>query len=312
MGKPFDVSKFRKSVTKSIDGISIGFHDPKTWISTGNYCLNYLISGRFKEGGIPLGKITVFAGQAGAGKSLICSGNIVKHAQDQGIYVIMIDSENALDEKWLHAFGVDTSEEKLLKLNMAMINDVAKIISDFVKAYKLDAPEDRPPVLFVIDSLGMLLSPTAVAQFEGGEMKGDMGIKAKQLKALVTNCVNMFGDLDIGLVATNHTYSSQDPYNPDDIISGGCLTAGHKLFLANGVLKNIEDIAPGELVQTLEGNKEVLDTFHYKNKEVFELALSSGQVITATKEHRFMVKNDNGYIWKTVEELQENDEIITA
>ena len=34
--KPFDVSKFRKSITKSIDGISVGFRDPDTWISTNN------------------------------------------------------------------------------------------------------------------------------------------------------------------------------------------------------------------------------------------------------------------------------------
>jgi hypothetical protein len=27
MAKPFDVSKFRKEITKSIDGLSIGFND---------------------------------------------------------------------------------------------------------------------------------------------------------------------------------------------------------------------------------------------------------------------------------------------
>ena len=31
----------------------------------------------------------------------------------------------------------------------------------------------------------------------------------------------MFGDLNIGLVATNHTYASQDMFDPDDKISGG-------------------------------------------------------------------------------------------
>jgi hypothetical protein len=34
MAKPFDVAKFRKSVTKSIEGISVGFNDPTDWIST--------------------------------------------------------------------------------------------------------------------------------------------------------------------------------------------------------------------------------------------------------------------------------------
>jgi hypothetical protein len=31
----------------------------------------------------------------------------------------------------------------------------------------------------------------------------------------------MFGDLNIGLVCTNHTYASQDMFDPDDKISGG-------------------------------------------------------------------------------------------
>jgi RecA/RadA recombinase len=220
MAKPFDVSKFRKSITKSIDGISVGFTDPTDWISTNNYALNYLISGDFNKG-VPLGKVTVFAGESGAGKSFICSGNLVANAQKQGIYVILVDSENALDEKWLHALNVDTSEDKLLKLNMAMIDDVGKMISEFVKEYKTLPETERPKVLFVVDSLGMLLTPTDVNQFEAGDMKGDMGRKPKALAALVRNCVNMFGSLNLGLVCTAHTYASQDMFDPDDKISGG-------------------------------------------------------------------------------------------
>ena len=220
MAKPFDVSKFRKEITKSIDGLSIGFNDPTDWISTGNYALNYLISGDFHRG-IPLGKVTVFAGESGAGKSYICSGNIIKNAQEQGIFVVLIDSENALDEDWLKALGVDTNENKLLKLSMAMIDDVAKTISTFMSDYKAMPDGERPKVLFVIDSLGMLLTPTDINQFDSGDLKGDLGRKPKALTALVRNCVNMFGSYNVGLVCTNHTYASQDMFDPDDKISGG-------------------------------------------------------------------------------------------
>lgn len=220
MAKAFDITKFRKSITKSIDGLGVGFNDPTDWVSTGNYALNYRISGDFHKG-IPLGKVTVFAGESGSGKSYVCSGNIVKYAQEQDIFVVLVDSENALDEKWLKDLGVDTSEEKLLKLNMAMIDDVAKTISEFMKEYKLMPEEERPKVLFVVDSLGMLLTPTDVNQFQAGDMKGDMGRKPKALTALVRNCVNMFGSYNVGMVCTNHTYASQDMFDPDDKISGG-------------------------------------------------------------------------------------------
>src|SRR6056300_698841 len=224
MAKPFDVSKFRKNLTKSITGLGVGFNDPTDWVSTGNYALNYLISGDFYKG-IPLGKVTVFAGESGAGKSYFASGNIVKSAQEQGIFVVLIDSENALDEKWLQALGVDTDESKLLRLSMSMIDDVAKTISEFMKDYRSDYDAvdtaDRPKVLFVIDSLGMLLTPTDVDQFGKGDLKGDMGRKPKALTALVRNCVNMFGAYNVGMVCTNHTYASQDMFDPDDKISGG-------------------------------------------------------------------------------------------
>ena len=225
MVRPFDVSKFRNSLTKSIQGISVGFDsDPDTWISTGNYTLNHLISGDFEKG-IPLGRVTMLAGESGSGKSLIASGNIIRNAQKQGIFCVALDSENALHETWLQDLGVDTSDDKLLRINVAMVDDVAKIISDFITSYKKDyqdkPQEERPKVLFVIDSLGMLLTPTDRDQFERGDMKGDLGRKAKSLTALIRNTVNLIGSLNIGLLATNHTYASQDMFDPDDKVSGG-------------------------------------------------------------------------------------------
>lgn len=270
MAKPFDLSKFRKDLTKSIDGISIGFNDPTDWISTGNYALNLRISNDFNKG-VPLGKVTVFAGESGSGKSYICSGNIVRHAQKQGIFVILVDSENALDESWLHNLGVDTSEEKLLKLNMAMIDDVAKTISEFMKGYK-EIPEgqDKPKVLFVIDSLGMLLTPTDVNQFEAGDMKGDMGRKPKALTSLVRNCVNMFGSHNVGMVATNHTYASQDMFDPDDKISGGQgFIYGSSIVVAMKKLKLKED-EDGNKVTDVRGIRSACKVMKTRYAKPFE------------------------------------------
>lgn len=265
--KAFDLTKFRKTLTKSIDGLGIGFNDPTDWISTGNYALNYLISGDF-HGGIPLGKVTVFAGESGAGKSFICSGNLVRNAQEQGIYVVLVDSENALDESWLQALGVDTSEDKLLKLNIAMIDDVAKTISEFIKEYK--TMEEKPKVLFVIDSLGMLLTPTDVDQFDAGNLKGDMGRKPKALTALVRNCVNMFGSYNVGLVATNHTYASQDMFDPDDKISGGQgFIYASSIVVAMKKLKLKED-SDGNKTSDVKGIRAVCKIMKTRYSKPFE------------------------------------------
>ena len=267
--KAFDVSKFRKNLTKSITGMSAGFHDPTDWVSTGNYALNYLVSGDFNRG-IPLGKVTVFAGESGSGKSYFCAGNIVKEAQKQGIFVVLVDSENALDETWLTALDVDTDEKKLLKLNMSMIDDVAKTVSTFMGDYREMPEEDRPKVLFVIDSLGMLLTPTDVDQFGKGDLKGDMGRKPKALTALVRNCVNMFGSHNVGLVATNHTYASQDMFDPDDKISGGQgFIYASSIVVAKKKLKLKED-QDGKKVTDVRGIRAACKVMKTRYSKPFE------------------------------------------
>jgi len=245
MAKPFDLSKLRTSLTKAIGG-TIGFHDPKTWIHTGNYCLNFLISGDFFRG-VPLGKVTLLAGATGGGKSLIASGNVVKHAQEMGILVVMVDSENALDESWLQALGVDTSPDKLIRVCASMVNEVAEIIQHVMDGYKATPEADRPKLLFVIDSLSMLTTPIAAEQFAKGDLKGDMGHLPKQLKALVKNCVNQFGQYEVGMICTNHTYASQDMYNPDDKVSGG----SGPLYAASIAI----GMKPAKLKTDAEGNK---------------------------------------------------------
>jgi recombination protein RecA len=272
MTKVFDATKFRKSITKSIQGLGLGFNDPTDWISTGNYALNYLISGDFNKG-IPLGKVSVLAGESGAGKSYIASGNVIKNAQAQGIYVILIDTENALDQSWLQALGVDTDEKKLLKLSLSMVDDVAKTISEFMRGYKeenLENRENAPKILFVIDSLGMLLTPTDVNQFEAGEMKGDLGRKPKALTALVRNCVNMFGSYNVGMVCTNHTYASQDMFDPDDKISGGQgFIYASSIVIAMKKLKLKEDEA-GNKISEVRGIRAACKVMKTRYAKPFE------------------------------------------
>jgi len=273
MQKPFDLTKFRTGITKSISGISAGFHDPQDWISTGNYTLNYLISSDFNKG-IPLGKVSVFAGESGSGKSFICSGNIVKAAQDMGCQVVLFDSENALDEEWLQALDVDTSPEKLLKIGVSMIDDVAKAISEFMKDYKAnysDLPyEEMPKLVFVVDSLGMLLTPTDVDQFQKGDMKGDMGRKPKALTALVRNTVNQIAPFPIALIATNHTYASQDMFDPDDKISGGQgFIYASSIVVAMKKLKLKED-EDGNKTSTVQGIRAACKVMKSRYAKPFE------------------------------------------
>lgn len=274
----------RAKSMKGSTGVSIGFHDPKTWVSTGSYALNYRLSGYFDRG-IPLGKVSMFSGESGSGKSFLVSGNIVRDAQKQGIFVVLVDTENALDESWLKQLGVDTSPDKLVKWNMAMIDELAKQFAGFVKdyrsAYDAQSPKDReenplPKVLFVIDSLGMLMTPTQTEQFNKGDMKGDMGRKPRQLKEFVTNAINMLGELEIGMVCTNHTYKSQDMFSPDDVVSGGggfVYAASLSVVINKLKLKKDEDGNKTTTVNGIRAKCNVAKTRYNKPFEVVEIEI---------------------------------------
>jgi RecA/RadA recombinase len=202
---------------------------------------------------------------------------------------------------------VSTSEDKLLKLNMAMIDDVAKTISEFMKSYKAMPEENKPKVLFVIDSLGMLMTPTDVNQFEAGDMKGDMGRKPKALTALVRNCVNMFGSQNVGLIATNHTYASQDPYNPDPNVSGGQgFIYASSIVVAMKKLKLKED-EDGNKITTVRGIRagcKIMKTRYAKPFEDIEVQipydtgmdLYSG-MFDLLEKRKLLSKEGNRYVY---------------
>jgi len=217
------LKNLHKSLNKRLKNtdIQVGFSEPDTWVGTGSFVLNNIISGDFHKG-FPLGKSMLIAGDPGAGKSLIAA-SIAKHAQDNGIIPVILDTEAALDTSFLEGVGLDVSEDKLIRMDIVTITDAHKAIAEVLNAVE-DAypPEDRPKLLFVIDSLGMMLTEKESKENDKGEMKGDMGQKAKQLKQFYRMATSKLAAKGAGLIATNHTWNGSDAYgNPITEINGG-------------------------------------------------------------------------------------------
>ena len=189
------------------------------FVDTGSYILNAVFSGSI-YGGIPNNKITAFAGESATGKTFFVLG-VLRAFLDKNPTggVVYYDTEAAVTKEMMEERGIDTT--RVIISEPSTIQGFRHHALKTIDAYEKTPKDKRPPVMFILDSLGMMLTPTDVNQFEAGDMKGDMGRKPKALTALVRNCVNMIGDLNIGLVATNHTYASQDMFDPDDKISGG-------------------------------------------------------------------------------------------
>ena len=236
---------FKKKMDK-IESISTSFAPPAHWYSTGNYALNNIISGSFVKG-IPQSRITTVCGASGTGKSFLAS-NILLHAQSEGAFALVLDSENALDEVFLSNIGVKTDEEHLQYVAVTTFSDVTRVISEFLtsyeKAYGRDNPES-PKVVILLDSLDMLLTDSETNNFEAGIQKGDQGQRSKQAKHMLRTIVNRISRIPVSFVLTHQVYPNTDIMNGQGlwIINNAVrYSASQIMLITNGKLKEGTDV----------------------------------------------------------------------
>lgn len=209
------LKNFEKSI-EDVDGIGDSSQPPRYWYSTGNYVLNKIISGSFNKG-IPQGRLTNFSGPSGSGKSYLAA-NCIKNAQAAGAFVLVVDSENALDDTFMQAIGVDIENNYMYK-SVTTIPQVTKVVSSFLQAYNKEYNNDHnaPQILIVVDSLDMLLSEKEVEIFEAGGQHGDMGQRNKQLKQMLRTFVQAIKSLNVAIITTSQVYKNQDLKSGDGV-----------------------------------------------------------------------------------------------
>lgn len=198
------LDEFKKSLQK-IEGVSTDASPPRYWFGSGNYVLNKITSGDYTKC-IPQGRITAFAGPSGAGKSFLL-GNVIKQAQQEGVFVFIIDSENALDDDFMHAIGVDTISNYSY-IGVSTIPQVVKAVSAFIKGYREEyqTDENAPKILIAVDSLDMLMTETELNNYERGEPTADQGQHPKQLKQMLRTLSNGIKGLNISVIVTKQVY----------------------------------------------------------------------------------------------------------
>lgn len=212
MALPF-LTKFRKEITK-LDNVSLEFSPPGKWYSTGNYALNRSLSGSYFKA-IPQGRLSAFVGPSAAGKSFIIC-NVIREAQRDGAICLVLDSENALDPKFMARAGINVNDENLTYAQVVTIQDITKVTSEFLTGYEKEYGrfnKDAPELMIVLDSLGNCLTDGENEKFEKGIQTGDQGASAKNKKHLLRTLVSRLGRCNATFVFTDQVY-------PADIMQG--------------------------------------------------------------------------------------------
>jgi len=202
-------SKFMKSMDArgKLDGVNVHSAPPRLWLSTGNCAVNKVISGKFYRG-YAGGRLAMITGPSDSGKSFLAMSAAVQ-AQKNGYGVFIVDSENAIDDNYMEAVGLDLEDELLMYNSVNSLESGKKLISEFIQEYRANK-EDLPPFLLLIDSLDELRTKAHVEKEEKGVIHNDQGQKAKQLKQLGGDIMHEIRDLDIFCVATKQPYQNQD------------------------------------------------------------------------------------------------------
>ena len=227
---------FLKSIIKELDNEHANIVDDttvcNTFVDTGSYILNALISGSI-FGGLPSNKITAIAGETGTGKTFF-SLSIVKYflQNNPEAQVIYFETESAIEKNMLSDRGIDIKRVGLVPVSTVQEfrTQSIKIIDSYMKLKKAD----RPPLLFVLDSLGMLSTTKEIQDATDGKETRDM-TRAQVIKSIFRILSLKLGQAEIPMIVTNHTYDVVGAYVPTKEMGGGSglkYSASSILFLS--------------------------------------------------------------------------------
>jgi|TARA_B110000908_G_C10245187_1_gene448401 recombination protein RecA len=189
--------KFKKDgkVAYFLDGSESTPTDLTEWISTGSSLLDLAISNR-PNGGIPVGRITELTGLEASGKSLLAA-HLLANTQEKGGLAVYIDTENAMNEDFLRAIGIDLN--KMLYIQLEAIEDIFDVIENIIT--KVKESDKNKLVTIVVDSVAA--ATTKVEQAADYEKDGWATSKAIILSKAMRKITQMIGRERVALIFTN-------------------------------------------------------------------------------------------------------------
>lgn len=188
------------------------------FIDTGCFILNAVLSGSL-FGGVPNNKITAFAGESATGKTFFVLG-VVKAFLDQHPTggVVYYDTEAAVTKSMMEQRGIDTT-----RVIISEPDTIQKFKTHALKmldAYDKQPENKRPPMMFVLDSMGLLSSNKELEDSLEGKDTRDM-TKAQLIKAVFRVITLKLAKVKVPMLVTNHVYDVVGSYVPTKELGGG-------------------------------------------------------------------------------------------
>ena len=201
--------KGQSKVAYFLDGSEQTPTDLTEWVSTGDDMLDLAISNR-PNGGFPVGRIVEVTGLEASGKSLL-SAHTLANTQKKGGLAVYIDTENAINQEFLEALGVDT--QKLLYVPLEAVEDIFDAMDSIIESIRKS--DNNKLVTIVVDSVAA--ATTKVEMAADYDQAGYATQKAIIISKAMRKITNLIGRERILVVFTNQLrvrmgVSFGDPY----------------------------------------------------------------------------------------------------
>ena len=198
------------------DGVAAG--DTSSFVDTGSYIFNAVVSGSL-FGGIPSNKVTALAGESSTGKTFFAL-SVVRNFLDSNVDggVIYFESESAISKDMIESRGIDS--KRMVIFPVATIEEFRTQAVRILDKYLKEPKDQRQPLMFVLDSLGMLSTSKEMEDISNDKQVRDM-TKSQLIKGAFRVLTLKLGQAGIPMLVTNHTYDVIGSYVPMKEMGGG-------------------------------------------------------------------------------------------
>jgi len=198
------------------DGVAAG--DVTSFVDTGSYIFNAVVSGSL-FGGIPSNKVTALAGESSTGKTFFALSVVRSFLSNNPTGgVIYFESESAISKDMIESRGIDS--KRMVIFPVATIEEFRTQAVRIVDKYMKEPKDDRQPLMFVLDSLGMLSTSKEMEDVANDKQVRDM-TKSQLIKGAFRVLTLKLGQASIPMIVTNHTYDVIGSYIPTKEMGGG-------------------------------------------------------------------------------------------
>jgi len=222
------------------EGVAAG--DVASFVDTGCYLFNAVVSGSL-FGGVPSNKITAIAGESSTGKTfftLAIVRNFLDSDPDAGC--IYFESESAISRDMIESRGIDS--KRMMIVPVVTVQEFRTQAIKIVDKYLEQKPEERKPLMFCLDSLGMLSTTKEVTDAEAGSETRDM-TRSQIVKSIFRVLTLKLGKANVPMIVTNNTYDVIGAYVPMKEMGGGSglkYAASSIIFLSKSKEKDGKEV----------------------------------------------------------------------